>query len=126
MINLVQIAKKKAYITQKQASSIPVIETFNNKLSIIIDAVTKVTGIKHEVMMMKSRQRDIVIARHLCFYYAKIHKAATLRDVGWEVARRDHSLVLYGWRSICDLKIYDKLIKRLVDDLDLLINKHFI
>jgi chromosomal replication initiation ATPase DnaA len=77
----------------------------------IIEAICDHYKITKSRMIGKSRKRELVIARHLFFYFSRTILRKTLFDIGLFAGGRDHTTVLHGCQTISDLiKTDDKVV----------------
>ena len=74
---------------------------------IIAKVVSDVTKINVLCFSMQIRKREIVTARHLFCYFAKLMTNKSLKDIGCYIDR-DHATVLCAIRKIKNLLSYDK------------------
>lgn len=65
-------------------------------------------------IMIKSRKRDVVMARAVYYWVAKNTTSHSLTTIG-EFVNKDHATVIYSLNSIEDWILYDKFYKRKVD-----------
>ena len=68
----------------------------------VMEAVSSVTGISGEKVFGKDRHRDIMAARHLFCYMAKIHTDCTLMNIG-KYIKRDHTTVINSVKVVNDM-----------------------
>ena len=73
-------------------------------------------NISVEQLKVKSRKREIVVARQLSMYFAKEFTTQTIKSIGKSFAK-DHSTVLYSYKKIQDLMDTDNIFKDTVDQL---------
>lgn len=71
-----------------------------------IEEITKMccefTGIKPEDIHANTRRSEIVLARQLAHYIAKHNTKLTLREIGYQIGRKDHTTVLHSIKVIDD------------------------
>lgn len=72
------------------------------EIKVIIEAVSKDSGILVFDILRKTRKREIVTARHLCIHFIKEHTDYTLGAIGRFFSGRDHSTVIHALGSIND------------------------
>lgn len=65
-------------------------------------------------IMIKSRKRDVVMARAVYYWVAKNTTSHSLTTIG-EFVNKDHATVIYSLNSIEDWILYDKFYKRKVN-----------
>ena len=94
----------------------------NNTAQHIIQAVEEAMGIPYEVMCLKTRKREIVQARQMCWYYMwhYCQPEMTLVQMGMQFspATFDHSSCLHGRDTIADLIHVDKRMRAFAADVD--------
>jgi len=83
-------------------------------------AVSKITGIRAEVMHMKTRKREIVESRQLVSYYAKIYELGSWRIIG-NYFNQDHATAIHSYNTMVDLNISNKKIRRWINEIDKLL-----
>jgi chromosomal replication initiator protein len=69
----------------------------------IIQVVCEETGVNIVAIRGKTRMRNVVLARHLIFYYAKRCTGLSLQQIGFTLGGKDHTTVIHANRSIKDL-----------------------
>ena len=65
--------------------------------------VSAMTNIPIEVMMDKSRKREIVTARQLSMKFAKVYTKSSLATIGAHNGGKDHATVLHACKTIDSL-----------------------
>ena len=63
----------------------------------VITAIAETFEISEKLMMSKSRQRELVLARNMCMYVMKNYFNMTLKEVG-KCFSRDHTTVIHALR----------------------------
>lgn len=93
-------------------------ELESEKLDIdyITDVVCDKTGIKKDVVFMRTRKREIVTARQLIQHFAFEKKVSTLETIGHQTGNYDHATVIHSHKTVNNLCI-DKEYKRLYDSI---------
>lgn len=83
------------------------IELYDSDLVVraIIDSVFAVTNIPYNLMKAKTRNREIVYARHMAMYFLKLNTKLTLKQIGMQFGGRDHSSVIHAVQQVMDLQI---------------------
>lgn len=81
------------------------------EVKVIIEAVSKDSGISIFDILRKTRKREIVTARHLCIYFIKEHTDYSLKSIGRFFSGRDHSTVIHALGSINDQLDTDRKFK---------------
>lgn len=74
-----------------------------NDLEILLDACNKASNGN---IVSKKRQRELVYARYVYFYYAKQLTRESLKRIGNKCFNRDHATVLHGVNQFNRLKGY--------------------
>jgi chromosomal replication initiation ATPase DnaA len=69
----------------------------------IIQIVCEETGVTIEAIRGKTRLRNVVLARHLISYYAKMFTDLSLQQIGHAIGGKDHTTVMHANKSIKDL-----------------------
>jgi len=103
MDTLINLLKTHKHITQNEIGIVNRILTF----MLIAKAVSEVTKINSLCFPMQIRKREIVTARHLFCYFAKLMTNKPLTEIGRYIDR-DHATVLCAIRKIKNLMSYDK------------------
>ena len=106
-----------------------------NTVEQIIDAVSIVTGVSHQVMCKRNRKREIVQARYMCYYLMRKETTLSLKQIadyfpgaGGVGTKRvngikikteshfpDHSSIIAGLKTADDLLAFDKSFKSMFD-----------
>ncbi|MDK7675180.1 chromosomal replication initiator protein DnaA [Weeksella virosa] len=93
-----------------------------SKKEISIDYIQKTVcdyfKIPIEDIQSRSRKRDVVQARHLAMYFAKIHTKASLKSIGDKIGNRDHATVLHACKTVTNLSETDKIFKRYIEEIN--------
>ena len=84
----------KIEITPRPVEIVPV-SIFDNLFRII----SIYSGIGEDVLLKRSRKREVVFARHLLFYFVQNKTDLTLESIG-EPFGFDHTTVLHGIKKI--------------------------
>lgn len=66
------------------------------KQDIVLELVSKHFGVEKDVILSKTRTRDITVAKHMFVYILREHCAMTLLKIAKEIPNYDHSMVIYG------------------------------
>lgn len=94
----------------------------NNTAQHIIQAVEESMGIPYEVMCIKTRKREIVQARQMCWYFMwhYCQPEMTLVQMGMQFTPNtfDHTTVLHGRDVVGDLIHVDKRMRAFAADVD--------
>lgn len=70
-----------------------------------------------EVVKIKCRMREIVLARQLNYYFIHKYTNLSLKSIGLIFTCQDHSTVIHGRDTINDLCDSDKSVKSMVDNI---------
>lgn len=65
----------------------------------------------------KTRKKEIVIARQVAMYFAKIYTNHSLKVIGYHFGGRDHSTVIHAMHSVEDMIETDSRFKNSVEDI---------
>ena len=85
-----------------------IIQKFGNaeKKAITIETIMRETanyfGVQENLLLAKTRKKEIVIARQISMYLAKILTSHTVKSIGLHFGGRDHTTVLYSVKMIED------------------------
>jgi chromosomal replication initiator protein len=89
---------------------------------ISIDYIQKVIcdyfNLPVELMVSKTRKREIVQARQLAMYFSKKLTKASLATIGLHCGNKDHATVLHACRTVSNLQETDKQFKNYIDELE--------
>lgn len=90
----------------------------------IQDAITAVCDVTLSQMLSTSRKREIVLARHLYFFFMCFYTNLSLKSIGESMGDRDHTTVIHARESIKDkLEVKDETVtkahKMILDVLEL-------
>lgn len=86
-------------------------------ISYIQDVVADYFQISKDLLLSKSRKRDIVLPRQLAMYFAKEYTNATFARIGQEMGGKDHTTVIHAYDTIRDYSKIDKEVKKYIKDL---------
>lgn len=84
----------------------------------IKDAVCNYYNIKPEKLVMRSRKREIVVARQVAMYLSKKHTSTALASIGSLLGRYDHATVLYACKTIEGQLQVDKELQKAVNEIE--------
>jgi chromosomal replication initiator protein len=94
----------------------------NTTREISIDYIQKVIcdyfNLPVELMVSKTRKREIVQARQLAMYFSKKLTKASLATIGLHCGNKDHATVLHACRTVNNLQETDKQFKGYIDELE--------
>lgn len=77
--------------------------------------------ITKEVLVSKSRKRQIVQARQIAMYMSRNFLGCSLSTIGAELGGKDHATVLHACSTVSDLIATDKTFKQYVSDIEKLL-----
>ena len=84
----------------------------NRKQEISIDYIKRVVcsyyNLSEEQLLAKTRKREIVQARYLSMYFAKMFTKCSLTGIGTQIGKKDHATVLYACKTVNNLMATDK------------------
>lgn len=95
------------------------------KQDIVLELICKHFGIKKYVILSKSRNREVSMARHMFVYILREHCAMTLVKIAEEIPNYDHSMVIYAHTKMKGLilsedrlvfTIYKKILNELKEE----------
>ncbi len=99
------------------------IDTFvkSTTREISIDYIQKIVGdyfnVPINILVSKTRKREIVQARQLAMYFSKLHTKNSLASIGLHCGNRDHATVLHACRTVNNLLDTDSQFKVYVEDI---------
>lgn len=97
------------------------IEESTLTLNDILKIVGEYYNLSREVIIGRKRTRVVTTARQMVMYLAKEYTDTPLKAIGRELGNRDHSTVIYGHKSIDNLRSTDtRLAKELSEIIELL------
>lgn len=88
----------------------------------ILDIVCKYFNIESTAIQTNSRKREIVQARQITMYLAKIYTDKSFSYIGKIVGKRDHATVLYACKTVKDQIETNKSFRSSVEEIEALIN----
>lgn len=93
--------------TKKKTIDIPYIQ----------EVVCDYFKLEREVLLSKSRRRDVALPRQLAMYFAKELTDATFSKIGEEMGGKDHTTVMHAYKTIKEVSEIDRELKKFVKDL---------
>lgn len=84
----------------------------------IKDRVVKYFDMPEGEIDLKTRRREIVYKRQICYYFGKLLTKDSLAYMGIIVGNKDHATVLHGFKTISNLYDTDKKTRIIIDELD--------
>jgi chromosomal replication initiator protein len=94
----------------------------NTSKEISIDYIQKVISdyfnIPVEMIVSKTRKREIVQARQLAMFFSKKYTKSSLATIGLHCGNKDHATVLHACKTVSNLVDTDKQFSNYVSELD--------
>ena len=94
----------------------------NTSKEISIDYIQKIISdyfnIPVEMIVAKSRKREIVQARQLTMYFSKRYTKSSLSTIGLHCGNKDHATVLHACKTVSNLLDTDKQFNSYVNELE--------
>ena len=88
-------------------------------IDLIVNTVCEYFNITRDMMLSKSRKRQIVQARHIAMYECRnLIQNCSLSTIGSELGGKDHATVLHACNTVQDLMSTDKLFRQWVEDIE--------
>ncbi|MBE6224798.1 MAG: chromosomal replication initiator protein DnaA [Bacteroidales bacterium] len=87
----------------------------------IQDAVCGYFGITRDLMLSKTRKREIVQARQIAMYLGRSLTKVSLAAIGTQIGGKDHATVLHACNTVSDLIATDRTFKQYVADIEKLL-----
>ena len=88
-------------------------------MELIIKTVCDYFNITRDMMLSKSRKRQIVQARQIAMYECRsLIPSCSLSTIGAELGGKDHATVLHACSTVQDLMATDKLFRQWVEDIE--------
>lgn len=84
----------------------------------IKNAVCNYYNIKPDKLVMRSRKREVVVARQVAMYLSKKHTSTALAGIGSMLGRYDHATVLYACKTIEGQLQVDKELQKSVTEIE--------
>ncbi|MCQ2351198.1 MAG: chromosomal replication initiator protein DnaA [Paludibacteraceae bacterium] len=89
----------------------------------IRDIVCDFYGVSLESILSETRKREIVQARQVAMYFAKLKTKDSLTTIGTTIGKRNHATVLHACKTVQDLMDTDKTFRASVEELDRLLKQ---
>jgi hypothetical protein len=88
--------------------------------------VCQITGISPSELDQKTRVMEVVQARQLCYYFAKLYTKCSLNTIGRSIGGKDHATVLHSARTIENLyETKNEPITKFIDQIDKKLKHYF-
>ena len=92
-------------------------------IDLIVDTVCEYFNITRDILLSKSRKRQIVQARQIAMYECRnLIPNCSLSTIGAELGGKDHATVLHACTTVQDLMATDKAIRQYVSDVESMIS----
>ena len=94
----------------------------NTKREISIDYIQKVVcdyfNMPQELIISKTRKREIVQARQIAMFFAKGFTKSSLATIGSQIGGKDHATVLHACKTVNNLIDTDKRFRVYIDEIE--------
>ena len=88
-------------------------------IDLIVDTVCEYFNITRDILLSKSRKRQIVQARQIAMYECRnLIPSCSLSTIGAELGGKDHATVLHACTTVQDLMSTDKAFRQYVTDIE--------
>ncbi|MBO5581417.1 MAG: chromosomal replication initiator protein DnaA [Bacteroidales bacterium] len=88
-------------------------------IDLIVDTVCEYFNITRDILLSKSRKRQIVQARQIAMYECRnLIQNCSLSTIGAELGGKDHATVLHACTTVQDLMATDKAFRQYVTDIE--------
>ncbi|MDR2146291.1 MAG: chromosomal replication initiator protein DnaA [Tannerella sp.] len=87
-------------------------------IKMIQETVCRYFNMNEDLLQTKSRKREIVMARQITMYFAKIYTDSSLAHIGKVVGGKDHATVLHSCRIVKDQIDISKSFRSTMEALD--------
>ena len=92
-------------------------------LETIKEAVCGFYGMDAARLVVRSRKREIVLARQISMYLAKKYTSLSLAGIGDALGKKDHATVLHACKTIAEQIGVDKALHADMEEIEMLIQK---
>ena len=75
-------------------------------------------GITTDLLISKTRKREIVQARQIAMYLSRNLTKTSLASIGSQIGGKDHATVLHAYNTVCDLIDTDRSFRQFVSDIE--------
>ena len=75
-------------------------------------------GITHDVLLSKTRKREICQARQIAMYLSRNMTKNSLSTIGSMIGGKDHATVLHSYNTVCNLMDTDRTFRQYVTDIE--------
>lgn len=108
-------------LAAKVLSTCVAIERKQITIDTIKEKVCRYYDMDVNVLVAKSRKREIVQARQISMYLAKKYTENSLSRIGTLIGKKDHATVLHACKTVSDLISTDKNIKLNVEEIEMML-----
>lgn len=114
------LTKKKITLNLAQELMDKIISTKKEEISIskIKNVVSNYFGISNELLLSKTRKREIVQARQIAMYLCRNYTNNSLETIGSQLGGKNHATVLYACNTVCDLMATDRSFHQYIVDIE--------
>ena len=91
---------------------------YGSDLDRVKGIVCEYFNISQDVLLSKSRKRQIVQARQIAMYMTRQHINCSLSTIGAELGGKDHATVLHACTTVSDLMSTDRTFRQYVSDIE--------
>ena len=92
-------------------------------IDLIVDTVCEYFNITRDILLSKSRKRQIVQARQIAMYECRnLIPNCSLSTIGAELGGKDHATVLHACTTVQDLMSTDKAFRQYVTDIESMVS----
>lgn len=114
------LTKEKITLELAEKLTDKIVSNTNPEISIkkIQSTVCEYFGIPADVLVSKTRKREIVQARQIAMYLGRSLTANSLTAIGSQIGGKDHATVLHACNTVTDLISTDRSFKQYVTDIE--------
>lgn len=109
-------------ITLELAQSLVEKVVTESKTELTVERIQNVVcnyfGIKPEMILSKTRKREIVQARQIAMYLSRNHTKSSLATIGSQIGGKDHATVLHSCNTVSDLMDTDRTFRQYIVDIE--------
>ena len=108
-------------LAQRLADKIVTVSSPEISLDKILDEVCGYFKITKDMMLSKTRKREIVQSRQIAMYLGRKLTKTSLAAIGSQIGGKDHATVLHACNTVTDLIETDRSFKQYVSDIEKLL-----
>lgn len=114
------LAHKEATVELAEKITEKIVGEEKNDLTVdkVKNAVCEYFSISRDMLVSKSRKRQIVQARQIAMYMTRQHINCSLSTIGAEMGGKDHATVLHACTTVEDLMSTDRSFRQYVSDIE--------